>query len=192
MDVFLIGRLWLEDAEALAVYRVAWLIPLATHVLPSAVAATDFVRNASKHDQGQEIWSYLVGYWRTFAWISAVALGVVAWAAPWLLGVFGPRYTDGVGLMRVLLVGSLGAHLLRIPLGNLLSALGRANWNTWANIAVLLVTALGCMLRIPELGLMGAAQVMAVMMWGSGLLSLSLLMLHTKVLNRSSNLDQTC
>ena len=74
MDVFLIGRLWLEDAEALAVYRVAWLIPLATHVLPTAVAATDFVRNASKHDQGQEIWSYLVGYWRTFGWISAVAL----------------------------------------------------------------------------------------------------------------------
>ena len=57
VDVFLIGRLWLENAEALAVYRVAWLIPLATHVLPTAVAATDFVRNASKHDQGQEIWS---------------------------------------------------------------------------------------------------------------------------------------
>jgi O-antigen/teichoic acid export membrane protein len=80
--------------------------------------------------------------------------------------------------MRVLLVGSLGAHLLRIPLGNLLSALGRANWNTWTNIAVLVVTALGCMWRIPELGLMGAAQVMAAMMWGSGLLSLALLKRH--------------
>ena len=182
VDVFLIGRLWLEDAEALAVYRVAWLIPLATHVLPTAVAATDFVRNASKHDQGQEIWSYLVGYWRTFGWISAAALGAVAWAAPWLLEVFGPRYADGVGLMRVLLVGSLGAHVLRIPLGNLLSALGRANWNTWANIAVLLVTAMGCMWRIPELGLMGAAQVMAAMMWGSGLLSLGLVAFHVRQL----------
>ena len=182
VDVFLIGRLWLEDAEALAVYRVAWLIPLATHVLPTAVAATDFVRNASKHDQGQEIWSYLVGYWRTFGWISAAALGAVAWAAPWLLEVFGPRYAEGVGLMRVLLVGSLGAHVLRIPLGNLLSALGRANWNTWANIAVLLVTAMGCMWRIPELGLMGAAQVMAAMMWGSGLLSLGLVAFHVRQL----------
>ena len=182
VDVFLIGRLWLEDAEALAVYRVAWLIPLATHVLPTAVAATDFVRNASQHAQGQEIWSYLVGYWRTFGWISAAALGAVAWAAPWLLEVFGPRYADGVGLMRVLLVGSLGAHVLRIPLGNLLSALGRANWNTWANFAVLLVTAMGCMWRIPELGLMGAAQVMAAMMWGSGLLSLGLVAFHVRQL----------
>ena len=102
--------------------------------------------------------------------------------APWLLEVFGPRYADGVGLMRVLLVGSLGAHLLRIPLGNLLSALGRANWNTWANIAVLLVTAMGCMWRIPELGLMGAAQVMAAMMWGSGLVSLGLVALHVRQL----------
>ena len=182
VDLFLIGRLWLEDAEALAVYRVAWLIPLATHVLPTAVAATDFVRNASKHDHGQDIWSYLFGYWRTFGLISAFALGVVAWGAPWLLEVFGPRYAEGVGLMRVLLVGSLGAHLLRIPLGNLLSALGRANWNTWANIAVLLVTALGCMWRIPELGLMGAAQIMVAMMWGSGLLSLGLVALHVRQL----------
>ena len=180
VDVFLIGRLWLENAEALAVYRVAWLIPLATHVLPTAVAATDFVRNASKHDQGQEIWSYLSGYWRTFGWISALVLGAVAWAAPLLLEVFGPRYAEGVGLMRVLLMGSLGAHLLRIPLGNLLSALGRANWNTWANIAVLLVTALGCMWRIPECGLIGAAQVMAAMMWGSGLLSLGLVAWHVR------------
>ena len=84
--------------------------------------------------------------------------------------------------MRVLLVGSLGAHALRIPLGNLLSALGRANWNTWANFAVLLVTALGCMWRIPVLGLMGAAQVMAAMMWGSGLLSLGLVAFHVRQL----------
>lgn len=190
VDVFLIGRLWLEDAEALAVYRVAWLIPLATHVLPTAVAATDFVRNASNHDNGQEIWSYLVGYWRTFGWVSAASLSVVAWAAPCFLEVFGPRYADGVEIMRVLLLGSLGAHALRIPLGNLLSALGRANWNTWANIAVLLVTALGCMWRIPKFGLMGAAQVMAAMMWGSGLLSLSLLVWHMKGFNRSPNPDQ--
>ena len=183
VDVFLIGRLWLEDAEALAVYRVAWLIPLATHVIPSAVAATDFVRNASKHDHGQDIWAYLLGYWKTFGWISAFVLGVVAWGAPWLLEVFGPRYAEGVGLMRVLLVGSLGAHLLRIPLGNLLSALGRANWNTWANIAVLLIAALGCMWRIPEFGLMGAAQIMAAMMWGSGLLSLALVAHHVRQLS---------
>ena len=180
VDVFLIGRLWLEDAQALAVYRVAWLIPLATHVLPTAVAATDFVRNASKHDQGSDIWAYVVGYWKTFGWMSIMALGLVAWASPWLLQVFGPGYAEGVDLMRVLLVGSLGAHVLRIPLGNLLSALGRANWNTWANVVVLLVTAAGCHWRIPDHGLMGAAQVMAAMLWGSGMLSLGLVALHVR------------
>ena len=95
---------------------------------PDGRGATDFVRNASKHDQGHEIWSYLVGIGGR-GWISAAALGA-EFGRAWLLEVFGPRYADGVGLMRVLLVGSLGAHVLRIPLGNLLSALGRANWNT--------------------------------------------------------------
>ena len=47
VDVYLLGRLWVESPDDLAVYRVAWLIPLATQVLPSAVAATDFVRNAA-------------------------------------------------------------------------------------------------------------------------------------------------
>ena len=183
VDVFLIGRLWLEDAEALAVYRVAWLIPLATHVLPTAVAATDFVRNASKHDQGQEIWSYLVGYWRTFGWISAVALGAVAWASPWLLGGVWPRICGRGGAHEGVAGWQLGCACVAHSLGQFACPrLGRANWNTWANIAVLLVTALGCMWRIPELGLMGAAQVMAAMMWGSGLLSLGLVALHVRQL----------
>ncbi|MBS18436.1 MAG: hypothetical protein CL835_02635, partial [Crocinitomicaceae bacterium] len=123
---------------------------------------------------------YVVGYWKTFGWMSIMALGLVAWASPTLLQVFGPGYAEGVDLMRVLLVGSLGAHVLRIPLGNLLSALGRANWNTWANVVVLLVTAVGCHWRIPDHGLMGAAQVMAAMLWGSGVLSLGLVALHVR------------
>ena len=82
--------------------------------------------------------------------------------------------------MRVLLFGSLGSHVLRIPLGNLLSALGRANWNTWANVVVLLVTTACCLWRIPDHGLMGAAQVMSAMLWASGMLSLGLVALHVR------------
>ena len=85
VDVFLIGRLWLEDAEALAVYRVAWLIPLATHVLPTAVAATDFVRNASKHDQGL---TFGLTWWGTGGRLVGFPHGAWAWWLGLRLGCF--------------------------------------------------------------------------------------------------------
>ena len=70
--------------------------------------------------------------------------------------------------MRIFLVGSLGAHLLRVPFGNLLSAVGKADWNTYINVIVLLLTVLACWYFIPLYGINGAATAMAIMMWVSG------------------------
>lgn len=181
VDVFLLGRLWVESPDDLAVYRVAWLIPLATQVMPSAVAATDFVRNAAMFDDAAGIRSYVVHYWKTFGLVSLIALAAIAMMTPWLLGIFGPGYPRGAEWMQVMLIGALGAHLLRIPLGNLLSALGRAQWNTWTSAAVLVLAYAGCAWRIPTHGLLGAAQVMAVMLWVNGFISLALVWRHMRL-----------
>lgn len=181
VDIYLLGRLWVESPDDLAVYRVAWLIPLATQVMPSAVAATDFVRNAAMFDDAAGIRSYLLHYWKTFGLVSLVALAVIAMMAPWLLGIFGPGYPRGAVWMQVMLIGALGAHLLRIPLGNLLSALGRAQWNTWTSVVVLVLACVGCAWRIPTHGLLGAAQVMAVMLWVNGFASLALVGRHMRL-----------
>ena len=181
VDVYLLGRLWVESPDDLAVYRVAWLIPLATQVLPSAVAATDFVRNAAMSDDPSGIRSYILGYWKSVGLVSLIALSVVAALAPVLLSVFGPGYPRGADWMRIMLVGALGAHLLRVPMGNLLSALGRARWNTWTSGVVLVLAATGLAWRIPTHGLLGAAQVMAVMLWINGLMSLALVGHHLRI-----------
>jgi len=181
VDVYLLGRLWVESPDDLAVYRVAWLIPLATQVMPSAVAATDFVRNAAMFDDAAGIRSYILQYWKTFGLVSLVILAVIAMMAPWLLGIFGPGYPRGAEWMQVMLIGALGAHLLRIPMGNLLSALGRAQWNTWTSAAVLVLACAGCAWRIPTHGLLGAAQVMAVMLWVNGFASLALVGRHMRL-----------
>lgn len=86
--------------------------------------------------------------------------------------------------MRVLLLGMIGGHWLRIPLGNMLSALGRANWNTMVNAVVLASAAALCMWRIPIDGILGAAKVMACMIWLNGVMSLWLLWRHTRLLSR--------
>lgn len=181
VDVYLLGRLWVESPDDLAVYRVAWLIPLATQVLPSAVAATDFVRNATMSDDPAGIRSYILGYWKSVGLVSLFALSAVAALAPVLLSVFGPGYPRGADWMRIMLVGALGAHLLRVPMGNLLSALGRARWNTWTSGGVLVLAAVGCAWRIPTHGLLGAAQVMAAMLWVNGLISLALVGHHLRI-----------
>lgn len=181
VDVYLLGRLWVESPDDLAVYRVAWLIPLATQVLPSAVAATDFVRNAAMSDDPAGIRSYILGYWKSVGLLSLFALSAVAAFAPLLLSVFGPGYPRGADWMRIMLVGALGAHLLRVPMGNLLSALGRARWNTWTSGGVLVLAVAGCAWRIPTHGLLGAAQVMAAMLWVNGLISLALVGHHLRI-----------
>ena len=184
VDIFMLGRLWVESPDDLAIYRVAWLIPLATQVMPSAVAATDFVRNAAMADDAAGIRSYVLQYWKSFGLVSLVGLSVAAALAPWLLSIFGPGYPRGAQWMQIMLVGVLGAHLLRIPMGNLLSALGRARWNTWTSAAVLVLAGVGCAWRIPSDGLLGAAQVMAFMLWVNGLISLALVWHHMRLAQR--------
>ena len=180
VDIFLIGHFVGEKATSVAVYRVALLIPMATSVLPISVAATDFVKNSADKHNPKALRSYMVQYWKTFGMLSLLCLGVLWILAPWLLSVFGDGYRDGAEVMRLFLVGSLGAHWLRVPLGHMLSAVGRADWNTYVNAVVLVLTVAGCWWAIPVWGILGAAGVMATMLWVSGILYACMFGVHLR------------
>ena len=180
VDVFMIGHYAGEKATAVAVYRVALLIPMATSVLPVSVAATDFVKNSAiKHDVSA-LRAYMWNYWKTFGVLSFLALGTLSALAPWLLKVFGQGYVEGATVMRIFLIGSLGAHLLRVPYGHLLSAVGRADWNTYVNAVVFVLTVVLCMIAIPRWGIEGAAASMACMLWASGLMYALMFEIHLR------------
>jgi len=180
VDVFMIGHYAGEKATAVAVYRVALLIPMATSVLPVSVAATDFVKNSAiKHDVSA-LRAYMWNYWKTFGVLSVVVLGILAWSAPLVLQVFGSGYAEGASVMRIFLIGTLGAHLLRVPYGHLLSAVGRADWNTYINALVFVTTIFACWSTIPKWGILGAAGAMAAMLWLSGLLYAAMFQVHLR------------
>ena len=168
VDVFMIGQFVGEKATAVAIYRVAVIIPIATLVLPISISATDYVNNSANKNKPKELRDYIYNYWCTFGFLSLASLATLYFISPWLLGVFGANYEDGAEVMRIFLVGSLGAHLLRVPFGNLLSAVGKADWNTYINVIVLTLTVLVCWYFIPLYGIHGAATAMAIMMWVSG------------------------
>ena len=59
-----------------------------------------------------------------------------------------------------------------------------ACWNTWTSGGVLVLAVAGCAWRIPTHGLLGAAQVMAAMLWVNGLISLALVGHHLRITPR--------
>ena len=65
----------------------------------------------------------------------------------------------------------LGAHLIRVPFGQLLSAVGKANWNTWISVVLVALTAASCIWCIPKWGVVGAAGAMATMYWVGGIMN---------------------
>lgn len=172
-DIILIGYFAADAAVDVAIYRVSIIIPMASLVLPSAIASTDFMQNALRKNDKGALKNYISNYWKTFGLLSLIVLSTISLLAPHLLSIFGENYIAGTEIMRIYLMGSLGAHLLRVPFGNLLSAVGKASWNTYFNAFVLVLTVLLCGVLLPLYDIKGAAIAMAIMTWVSGLLNAS-------------------
>ena len=130
--------------------------------------------------------SYLLNYWKTFGLLSAACLAVLGGFAPQLLSVFGKEYIEGAAVMRTFLIGMLGAHVLRVPMGHLLAAVGRADLNTYTNAFIVVATLAGCLLVVPVHGIEGAAAVMASMLWLSGLIYAALFEWHLRSVTRGA------
>lgn len=182
VDVLMLGHFLGDDASFIAIYRVAIIIPFATLVLPVSIAATDYVKNSANKNNPHALSSYMKNYFMTFGFLSLAALATLWLIAPWLLKVFGQNYAEGAEIMRVFLIGIFGAHLLRIPYGNLLSAVGKADWNTYINLVVLVITATLCYTLIPIYDVIGAAYAMSIMMWVSGLINALVFRFYLKTL----------
>ena len=74
--------------------------------------------------------------------------------------------------MMVFTFGVIGALLVRIPLGNMLSAIGLAKENAINSFIILVLNCILSYIFIKKSGVEGAAIVTASLMWLSGFLSL--------------------
>jgi O-antigen/teichoic acid export membrane protein len=85
--------------------------------------------------------------------------------------MFGESYEDSA-LMLIFSIGVVGAILLRIPLGNILSAIGMAKINAINSFIIFVLNIALSYIFILKFGTMGAALVTCSLMWLSGFLSL--------------------
>ena len=166
----------LPGDEPLALYRVGSLIPFTLMFLPALVMVTDFVTLASRSDDRAYLRDYLVNYWRTFALLCAGLLLPLWWVAPWLLGLlYGEVYAGAAGVLRWITVGLVGSFMLRVPAGNLLTAVGKASWVSAGSYVVLGLNLAASIVLTRAYGIEGAAMATCGVLWVSGLINVGML-----------------
>lgn len=181
IDFLLIGYI-LADSELLAQYKASSIIPFSLLMLSVAVLTTDFVKLANQAEQDKTIIrNYYLNYLKIF---SAISLGILAFfylfSEP-LLGLFGDDYQGHARLMNIFAIGVAGGLLFRVPLGNLLSAIGWPKVNAIVSLIVLVTNLIANYFMIHWYGIEGAAITTSALMWFSGFLSLGAFIYYLRV-----------
>lgn len=171
IDLILIGNI-LNEA-AVAEYKVAFVLPLSVLFLPLVFVQTDFVKIASKSETDKTfIKNYYLNYLKIFSVISVLTILFFLFFSDYIMLLFGKAYNNESNLMFIFSLGIMGALLFRVPLGNILSAIGWPKINALNSLIVLIFNVIFSYIFIHRNGIIGAAYVTSAMLWLSGLLSL--------------------
>ncbi|MCO6461582.1 MAG: oligosaccharide flippase family protein [Saprospiraceae bacterium] len=174
MDFLLIGFLLNEDS--LAYYKTAIILPMNLAILPQIFVQTDYPKLAQNFKNKQYLSYYIKNYYKIF-----IPLGCLILLVGYLIKddiiplVFGRQYQGEGAVFFIMLIFMVGNMWMRNLYGNLTSAIGKANWNTYVSVgAVLIILALGLWL-IPLLGIKGAAIGMGVAFTFTGITTMILI-----------------
>jgi O-antigen/teichoic acid export membrane protein len=179
MDTIMVGNI-IADSSQLALYKVATILPMNLLALPIVLLTTDYVYIAEKYNDKVFLKNYYMKYLKLFLVI------VIAILAGWfifddlIIKLFGSGYEGVKPLISVLFIMLAGSFLFRIPLGNIIAAVGKSKWNGISNIFLVVVNFTLNSLLIPRYGLMGAAISSVISIWFSGLIDIILFKYYLK------------
>lgn len=172
IDVLLIGNL-IFNPNLIAQYKIANILPFSFLFLPLVFMKTDFVLLANKSEKDKLfIKKYYINYLKLFTPFTIIFIAFFYVFSSDLYVLFGSQYTNEDNLMFIFSVGVVGALLLRIPLGNMLSAVGKVRTNTVISLVTFVVNIVLSYFFIIKYGIKGAAIATSFLLWFSGLLSL--------------------
>ncbi len=178
VDIMMIGNVieGSEDyvASLVAQYKVASIIPFSFLMIPLAMLTTDFVKlsRASEVDKPY-LKNYYLNYLKLFFWISLGLFIFFYFLGNPLLGIFGSEYKNTPpDLIVIFAMAIVGGLLFRVPLGNILSAIGWPKVNLLFSAIVLVINVVANYFMVKWYGIRGAALTTCFLMWFSGLLSL--------------------
>ena len=124
VDMLMIGNI-LQNPELLAQYKTSSIIPFNLLILPLAMMTTDFVQlsRASEYNPSY-LKTYYLNYLKLFSGISLTLVVFFYFGSSTILKIFGKDYYEYPELMFIFSIGIAGGLLFRVPMGNMLSAIG--------------------------------------------------------------------
>jgi O-antigen/teichoic acid export membrane protein len=181
LDTIMVGNI-IADSNQLAVYKVATIIPANLLFIPMVLLKTDYVYIAEKHLDRK----FLINYYRKYLIIFiSILIGILLiWFifGNWIISIFGPEYARSKAIVSILMIMVSGAFLTRVPLGNIINAIGKSHWNSISNLVLLLVNFILNAVLIPKYGLTGAAVATSISIWISGFINIALFSNYLKKL----------
>lgn len=172
VDILLIGNL-ITDETLISQYKTSTVLPFSFLFLSVSFIRTNFVKIANKSVNDKNyVKQYYVNYLKIFSVISIFIVVLFYFFSDYIFLLFGKEYTNQYNLMFIFSIGVAGALLLRIPLGNILSAVGLPKINAINSFIVLIINTVLSYILIHKMGIIGAAIATSSMFWLSGILSL--------------------
>ena len=167
----------------LALFRVATIIPFNLLVLPLLIMTTDFVHFSKNSKNPAVLRDYYIQYVKTLSVFALIPfLIILVFNKTILLILFGHNYAASAPMSFVLLVGVLFSFFLRIPLGNILAAVGKADWNVVHTIFWLIAFIPISILSYYSWGMLGIAASISCVLIFSGFISLALFFYYLKII----------
>lgn len=156
LDTIMIGLI-LTQSTMVATYKVAALIPFSLMFIPSVFMQTDFVYIAEKYNNKKYLIDYYKKYFVIFFSITIMILSAWYLFGSQIIKLFGADYIEALPLINILMINVASTFLLRVPLGNILAAVGKAKWNSYSAIILLAINLVLNLILIPKYNIYGAA-----------------------------------
>ena len=180
LDIFLIGKL-IQDPQQVAIYRSASIIPIALFFIPNSYITTHYTDVAKNSMNKVYLIRFAKDYIKLFSVLAFVLGAVLYLMSDFIIAIlFGEAYAEAAYLFEILILGMVGAFILRIPFGNMLASVGKSNWNAIVAFIILGLNGILNYYAIHAWGIVGAAIVTSALFWVSGVISFVLFFIYLK------------
>lgn len=171
IDIIIVGY-FVKNTALIAIYTIGTLIPTNLLFIPSTYFLADFVHISENGNKKGFTRLYIKRYLTIFVPISLVlGLLIFIFSNDIIQLLFGSIYNNSVAILNIYTVGMIGSFLLRIPAGNILSAIGFARFNANMSYIFLIINIISSILFTYYYGIKGAAISSSIIVWSSGIIS---------------------